>query len=390
MLSIASVRALALDDTDVDTVQEIAISLVNEDGQSAASYPIPAGSNTVKDVLFKPTINDRLLDYRRAVLEISDPSRNLIYKMPFEGQVPPIIHWDGFFTDNESVETDQRYFVRLLLVYPDKQILSSPWAFFSTRLRTVYDDARKVKGNYVSLYIIPTGALHTLILSTPNTQSAIFPNVYGDVSLVWKEKHSLTLKLEATSNIIFNYNTQRDGVFYSDISLYYRYRLAGGPLRAPVLPASPPFGNYKFRVPNGRPEVWGRPFNAQVGGRIFYTTIRGPGNQLKVPGATIDEELARRFQGLSLVADCDHLWGEFRFHIGGEVGYTVFQGNLWIFGADAAITYDRFEIVSPGLQLRYTLYDGKPSHDGFDGTIGGASSVSNHVVLAGVVLNFKL
>ena len=57
-------------------------------------------------------------------------------------------------------------------------------------------------------------------------------------------------------------------------------------------------------------------------------------------------------------------------------------------GLSLALTYDRFEFVAPGFETRYQLFHGVPAQDPFMGAATGA--ITNHVLMSGVTLKFKL
>lgn len=364
-------------------MQDIAVALVDGNGQLLTTYPMTTGRDATNDLTFQATIDAKNQGYKAALLELSDPAHNAKARIELEGEVPELMHWDGQFPGRLGIEKGRRYFMRLVLFYADGRALSSPWAFFSTRLRTAYDTARKVKGSYISLYVIPTGAMHYVSLWTQNRQATLYPNVFGDVALVWKNTHSIILKLEATSNILFGNSNDPTNFAYSDVSLAYRFRLAGAPIRAPLLPPEPPSGNYKYRIPPSRTEIYGKPFNAEAGVRLFYSTIRGEGNQL------IDRETARRFSGVVATLEANQAFDAFRAHLTLEAGYSVFVGKLSVYGIGGAVTYERLENVAPGLEVRYYSITGRPSVDSFTG-IPGLTSISNRLLLAGLTLKFKL
>lgn len=246
-----------------ETVQDISISLVNEEGRTTYAFALPVDQRTPPDVLFRASVDTRHDAYISWGLEITDPSRNLSYRMTYDGSLPSLIHWDGSFNEADSVQPNRRYFMRLFLIFPGGRILSSEWAFFSSRRRNLMDDAPKLKGNYISLYVLPSGSISSAIVFTKSYRNQIFPNILGDIQVIYKDTHSFGLKLEATSNILFNYAVTDTGFFYSDFSLYYKYRILGSPARAPALPASPPLANYRY-VNSYRPELFGALTNSST------------------------------------------------------------------------------------------------------------------------------
>lgn len=376
---------VAFAEADVDTVQDISVKLLDSDGAPALTFPVPRVRNVTMNLKFKVTIDDDLLDYTSWTFEIADPQRKLVKRLSVNGTVPPELTWDGRFSDAESLQPNRRYFIKLLLSYADGRILSSPWGYFSTRPRSSYDDARKVKVDPVELYVIPTGAAYYTAVFTPHLKGSLFPTIYGDLQLIYRGQHAMFVKLEASSNILFRFSDTNTALYYSDFTLGYRYRLTGAPIRAPSVPAAPPTGNYRFRALDGDRTVYGQPFNSEVGLRFFNTVLRGNGN------TSIDGELARRLQGLSVSYIGDRAFGAFRFRWLGELGYSVFFGKIFVMNLEGSITYERWPTVAPGMQLRYAFLKGTPSDDPFDNTAGGSiASITNHLLLWGLVLNFKL
>lgn len=362
----------------ITTTTAISVFLVNERGEETTGLGVPKGKG-VKDILFKYVLKEDAKNFTSWAFEVTDPDHNLSYRMAFEGKLPPLLHWDGIFNAKDSIAVNHKYFMRLLLITRDNKVLASPWAFFNTKVKPLVTGPR-TSGNLISLYITPTGGLYGLYLRTKNYETAAFPTLYGDVRLVWKDIHTFGLRLEATSNVLFGYAETASGFFYSDISLFYRYRLMGAPIRAPLVPVFPAYADARARNVEFRLERFAKPQNAEVGVRIFNSLLRG------YDGAPIDPELSRFVQGLAITGHYDRALGAFRFHGGVEAGYTVFRGRLVLGSAEVGFTYERVASLSPGLQIRYQILTGSPAGDQFNAS----EQVTDQMLFGGFILYFKI
>lgn len=354
----------------------ISVYLANAKGEANSAYPFSGGKGA-RDVIFMHTVPENFPPYRSWVLEITDASDKSKFQFGMDGVTPKVLHWDGFFQDGTQLLLGHRYFVRLLLLFEEKgQIISSPWSYFDTVEKVEAVELLQSNWETIALYIVPSGAAYASMVKTQTQSMIAFPTIYADVKAVYEDMHTLGMRFEATSNTLIAHTLS--GFFYSDFSLFYMKRLKGAPMRAPIIPVLPPNLQKKGR-PLGE-SVYGKRVNWEVGVRLFYTVLRS------IIGNAADAEMVRSANGLSLITHYDHGWGAFRASIDGELGYSVFNGRVIVGGASFGIGYDRFSSVFPMLQVRYQGYMGKPPSDQYNAD----TEIMNHVIMGGLMLNFKL
>ena len=371
---------------EVETVQGIGARLVNERGAPEASFGIPAVAGAPMLLRFRPRVDEGNEGYRAWFLDVTDPTRKLSARVSGSGKLPREILWDGKFPGGSPIEPGRRYFVKLILTALEGGFVASPWSFFSTRRLTSYDTAKSVRGEFLNLYIVPTAAAHAAVLLANGRRTITFPNVVADLQFIFKDVHCVQVRMEATSNILFPFQfTKATPFYFSDVSASYRFRLLGLPIRAPEAPTPPPTESIRLVIPDYQAGAFGETINAELGVRFFRSVFRSDGN------TPFDAELAREVMGLSVVGYYDQAYSKLRLRLGGQAGYSVFRGDMLLFSAEGAITYERFRFVAPGVQLRYQLLTGTPQADDFNGArAAGAGRVTNHLVFLGAVLHFKL
>ena len=120
-----------------------------------------------------------------------------------------------------------------------------------------------------------------------------------------------------------------------------------------------------------------------MGGRLFTTTLRGPG------GAPIDADLPRSIQGVGAAFWMDYGMDPLRFYLTGELGYSVFAGKMAVVGADFSVVYSRLASFAPGIQIRAQIFKGRSLPDAFSGTAT-ETDITTALIMTGVVLKFKL
>jgi len=355
----------------------ISTYLANPQGAAVTEYEIEPGASGFRDILFKYDFPENYKGYVSWVFEVSDPENGLNSQMIFEGALPPIIHWDGMFSNEESLKLNQKYYMRLLLVMPGNKVVSSPWGFFVT-----IPKARKgaaSKDDYISLYVVPTGGLYYLRLKTPSYSSSLYPSFLGDLRLIYKDQHTFGFRFEATCNTIFGYGVSETSFLYSDFSLFYRYHILGAPIRAPTLGMNPTHLGFQFKESDD-PERYGQRVNVQLGARLTNTVLRG------FASSSIDNELARVAQGLLGTAHVDYSLWAFRLHGALEAGYSFFKGGLMMASGEAGITYQWMTNIAPGFQLRYQILKGTAAGDQPNAGL----DINNQILFAGLILYFKI
>ncbi len=330
------------------------------------------------DLLFRTRVAKPYDDYVSWAFEAHDPQESHSYQMAFEGKLPEVIHWDGLFSDESEIKLNKKYFIRLILVRPDGKLVASPWGPIVTGKKKAYEGPKN-RGEYITLYVMPNGGGHFIILKTASQTTSMFPAVYGDFRLHLMDKYMCGMGFATTANALFGYQATPTGFGYAEISGFCRYRVLGQPLRAPIVPLSPSFMGKTFK-PSVPDDLYGKPMNFEVGAKLFYTTLRG------FPGTPLDAELFRSATGMSATLNVDRAFWLLRAHAGLELGYSVFRGSLLAAGAEFGLTYDRLKDVAPGIQLKYALYKGRPPGD----QPNAGTSIQNNMVFIGVMGYFKL
>lgn len=330
------------------------------------------------DLLFRTQVGKPYDDYVSWAFEAHDPQESHTYQMAFEGKLPDVIHWDGLFSDESEIKLNKKYFIRLILVRPDGKLVASSWGPVVTGKKKAYEGPKN-RGEYITLYVMPNGGGHFIMLKTATQTVSMFPSVYGDFRLHLFDKYMCGMGFATTANTLFGYQATATGFGYADISGFCRYRAVGQPLRAPIVPLTPSFMGKNFK-PNVPDDLYGSPLNVEVGAKLFYTTLRG------FPGTPLDAELFRSATGMSATVNIDRAFWLFRAHGGLELGYSVFRGSVLAAGAEFGLTYDRLKDVAPGIQVKYALYKGKPPTD----QPNAGASITNNMVFIGVMGYFKL
>ncbi|MBI4403422.1 MAG: hypothetical protein HY537_04635 [Deltaproteobacteria bacterium] len=362
----------------IRTSTDLRVFLVTDKAEETTTLGMPKG-RLVKDIIFKYVLKEDAKNFTSWAFEVTEMDEKLVYRTGAEGKLPPLLHWDGFFNPDAPLKPNRKYFIRLLLIYKDGSAAASPWSFFSTKVMALVGGP-KVKGNVLDLYVLPSGSFHALFTQTKTAKTVSFPCLQVDVRLIWNEVNTFGVRIESTSNLIMGYSVHAAGLFYSDISLYYRYRLLGSPVRAPVLPVFPPYADTTLKKLDYKIEKFSKPHNLEVGIRSFNTLLRG------YEGAPIDPELARFVQGLSFVTVFEQALGVFRGHLTGEAGYTLFKGRCLFASGELGITYQGLTTVAPGLFFRYQVLSGKPAPDQFNAD----TDITNKMVFGGIAIHMKL
>lgn len=362
----------------VKTDSEVQIGVADVNGQLVKEIDLQKDAKGFYDLLFRAKFSEKHADYVSWAFEASDPQENRYYQMAFEGKIPEIIHWDGLFSDETEVKLNKQYHFRLLLVKPDGKLVGSPWNTFTGIVKRPYEGPKN-RGEYITLYVMPYGGGHFLVVKTKTQSATIFPNLVGDFRVNLFDEYMCGMGFDTTANTLFGYTASPDSFGFSEISGYCRYRLLGSPLRAPVLPLTPSYMGKDFK-PHIPEDAWGKPTSVEVGVKLFYSTLRG------MPGAALDSELFRAATGLSATAHASQAFWVFRAHGGLELGYSVFRGSLLTFSGELGVTFDRLRDLAPGLQFRYSYFGGNPPGD----QVNAATAVANHLLFFGVMGYFKL
>lgn len=374
-------RGLRAQDLDTDqqlmTLNTMQVFLADERGEPISTIPITPKDPEL-DLLFRYKIPERSLEYVSWAFEVSQPEKALNYQMAFEGKVPQVLHWDGIFANGSEIAVNQKFYVRLLLVTKTNRILASPWAAFNTTLRSGNEYVKTIP-SFIDLFILPSGGTNYMYLSANTGSATVAPNIFGDFRLIYKNEHTMGLGFDVTSNTLFALNALSNGFSYSDLNLFYRYRLMGAPIRPPVVPMLPGFMGSKVKPVLPR-DAYGKTTNMEVGVKFNTSTLRG------YNGTDLNPGLAKKFQGVSLQYFVDRAVWDLRLHGELSLGYSAFTGKIASIDAAASITYDVLGSFSPGLQFRDLFLTGT-SYDEFTGT---TNSVANNLMMFGVVVYFKL
>jgi hypothetical protein len=231
-------------------------------------------------------------------------------------------------------------------------------------------------------FLTPSFGVSLLQVTTSDFNASPRPLVQAGLGLTLDRVHTVGVEIAATTDF-FTSPSNNDRLFYSNVAFYYRYRFVGGPIRAPIFPVVPTYGAIRIKPMPIPDSVYGPKFDMDVGGRLYFATLHGPG------ATSLDSELARDYQGVELTLTFDRRISDFRLR--GELagGYTVIRGQLVTGAIGFGLTYDQWTQVSPGFQVRYAFINGDASPD--SGTPGaGTLSIGNQLLSAGAVLYFKL
>lgn len=375
---LAPEAAAGVEALNVTSSPAVHIALTDANGDAVKEIGLEKDIKGFYDFFFKTKIDKPHQDYTSWAFEARDPQEGRYYQMAFEGKLPEIVHWDGIFSDETEVKLRKKYFFRLVLVKPGGNLVGSPWISFATGKKKPYEGPKN-RGEYITLYVMPRGGAHLIYLKTNSLSKILYPSAYGDFRIHLLDSYMCGMGFTTTANTVFGYNASAEGFGYSDISGFCRYRLVGRPLRAPILPQSPSYMGKDFKA-NIPEDVWGAPNNLEVGARLFYSTLRG------FAGSALDAQLFRSITGLAATLNYDRALWLFRAHLGLEGGYSVFQGSILTGTVDFGLTYDRLRDIAPGIQIRYSLFKGRPAADQFNAN----TEVTDHMVFLGLMGYFKL
>ncbi|MBI3294813.1 MAG: hypothetical protein HYZ71_08790 [Deltaproteobacteria bacterium] len=376
--------AMPLEDSKVTTDDGIQVFLTNERGEPQTTFYFAPGQRTAEEVVFRHSVSAKRGAYSSWVLEITEPKEGLSYRMAFEGSLPFLIHWDGMFDNERGIVPNRKYFLRLLLVTKEKEVFSSPFAFFSSAEREVESGSHgeKVQIEVAKLFVNLTGGFHVVSAQTPKYSTTLFPNIDGDLGIYWKEMHRFGVRFDVTSSIFsgWNYDAGGNELRYSDLSLSYRWRVAGAPPRRPQLPYTPPYVRGAGGT-NYEPSLFGAPFNLELGVKVFNTVVAGSADQ------AINNEVPGQIQGLALTLNSDMAVSVMRAYLNIEAGSSLFNGGqMNIIGIGGMLVYDRWESIAPGLVFHYMRVSGAPDQT----LLPGVNSISNSLIFAGASLVFKV
>jgi hypothetical protein len=362
----------------VDESKQVGFFLTDPNGNPAVETPLEKDAKGFVDLLFRTKLPKSAKGYSSWGFEASDPEERRYYQMAFEGEVPEIIHWDGVFADESEVKLGRKYFFRLLLVYDDGRIVSSKWGNFSTIKKKGYQGPKN-RGEFITLYVMPDGASHFLFLKTKSQTATTFPHIHGDFKIHLLNDYMCGMGFSTTANTLFGVRSDASSFGYSDVSGFCRYRLMGSPIRAPVIPLSPTYMGKDFKpvIPEG---TFGAPQNLEVGLKLFYSTLRG------TPGSTLHNELFRNALGLAATVNFSQEIWLLRAHMAGEVGYSALKGSLLMLAGELGVTFERLKDISPGVQIKYSLFSGGPPSD----QSNAGTSITNGLLFVGVMGYFKL
>lgn len=350
--------ALPLWAEDAEVIEDdgIQVFLTNERGDPQTTFYFNPGQKSADEVVFRHRVTSSKVEYSSWALEITEPKEGLMYRMVFSGNLPFLIHWDGMFDNDRGIVPNERYFLKLLLIGRDKRVHASPYAFFSTAEREleVGTQVELVQIEAAKLFVQLSGAIKAISTQTPTYNSNLFPNIDGDLGIYWREDHRFGIHFDVTSNILTGWNFYDDGnvLRYSDFSFGYRYRLAGTPPRRPVLPYVPPYLKDAVQPQVYDAKYYGAPLNLEIGARFYNTTAAGAEKQV------INNELPGQMKGLQLTVNVDSTVGRFRAYGALHAGTTLLGGKVNRLGVEAAIVYDRWQSIAPGLFTSMTIFNG--------------------------------
>ncbi|MCB0403407.1 MAG: hypothetical protein KDD51_01380 [Bdellovibrionales bacterium] len=360
----------------VQEVSALQVFLITETGEPTTTLSV-APSTPPDNVVFKYNVPETLKDYEAWALEINDPKRKLTYRMAFEGRMPPLLHWDGKFNATDQLLADQKHFYRLLLIRNGVEIYASPWASFLTQ-GVEGAGAKDFDQNVVKIGIIPTGAVYAAVIRAGNIQKLFFPVLQLDTQLAIGEKDTVGYRLETTSNIL-TASSDSTTFFYTDISVFYRRRLAGKPITSPTIQYFPPYveadWTQKYEVKKLPAQT-----NFEVGMRMMISVLKG------YEGRPLDDEAYGNLKGLVLTGHYSTPFGIFRLRADAEIGYSLFKGRFWMGGLELATTIELFPEISVGPHLRYKFTTGQRSVD----EPLSNKYITNHFFLFGATVIFKI
>lgn len=357
---------------------DVQFVLVDAEAKPTSVFLVPKDTKVALDLLFKATIPPAKASYSSWAIEVSEPKKGLLYQLEMSGEVPGVVHWDGFFSEKEKIKPGTQYFVRLILASDSGKNYASIWSPFTAKWARV--ERTQAIGEALSVYVVPRGSLSFLRVTTNAGASGFFPLTALEFDVVFKDRHHIAFGAQVTNNILFNSANIEQGLFYSEVGVAYRYQLVGAPVRPPQIPFVPDYA--KNQVPEtsvGR-RAFGRVNNVQAGLRFFDATVRG------LAGSTIDSNYARHFSGFSAVASYDQSFFPLRLHLAGEVGYSLVRGGLMRFAGMGGLSYDRIPALVPMIFGRYEVLSGSTAAE----ASRASTSVRNRLLSLGLEILFRI
>jgi len=371
--------------TKIEETSKLGIVLLNPYGEPIIEYPLPTSKNEDIDIVFKPMVDPGLIGYKSWLVEVQDPKQQVTHELGADGKVPDVIHWDGFFAENPKLRPNSKILFRILL-FPKAggTPLASPWSFFQTRMRAE-SDVPKFQKSALKLHFSPKGGFFYSLLKTKGSSSYHFPTLSAEIKAHYGESHSLGLALEASSNVIFNYREEPNAFFYSDIGIYYLYRIVGNVTHKPEVSFVPGYMPKDFKLGKPASAAFGSKSNFELGVKYFSTHLRGFGSEV------IDAELGRAMKGFAGIVNWNYGLGPVRAYWDLEGGYTLLQGKILMLKTQLTFSYDHWVDCSPGIFIRGQMMTGDAQDDDFDGVTGGAATgIQNQLISAGITLLLKI
>lgn len=359
-------------DPPIVTDKDIKISLYSNSGQNTPVFLLNyEDPNT--DILFHYEVPKHQDNYVSWAFEVTQPKQNQAYQMAFEGHLPKIIHWDGYFDAKSSVQVQQKYFVRLLLVKKDNQIAASEWREF-TVLPMKEKPAPLDPSRDPDFYISPTAGILLSTVQSNAVASLSSMHYQTNVRFYLGRRSTLEAKWESTAPFAIALSNGDTAFTFSSLSFYYRFRFFGAPSRPPSFSVIPSYIPRKRQQREYGGEFYGPRFNLELGLGYFHQVLRSEQN------SALDAVLPGQMNGASAVLKADEQIGRFRFFQGVEVGSTLITGSVFSMSGELALGYDYFENVEPALYARYTLFNGNTL----------ATSINPLLPISGSILSFGL
>jgi hypothetical protein len=304
---------------EVTTQKNIQIKLSNESGKVTQTFILNLEDPST-DILFQYEVPKEHLDYKAWAFEVIDPNQKLSYQMAFESKLPKLIHWDGYFDAKTSIQNNQKYKVRLLLIKDKNTVFGSEWSDFSV-LVAKERPAPLEPSRSSKVYITPTLQILMSQLKTATLTSLFQMHYSADVRMILYNRHTLEGRFETTASTPLDFGQTDLSFYYSDMSFYYRFRIFGTPNRPPSFYSIPSYIPRKFEHKKYGREFYGSPFNLEVGAKYFNTNLRG------IAASLIDTEILRQFSGAAFVLKADQQISFLRLHEGFEGGFGFISGQ---------------------------------------------------------------
>lgn len=352
----------------ISTQKNIQIKLSNESGKVTQTFILNLEDPNT-DILFQYEVPKEHLDYKAWAFEVIEPTQKLSYQMAFESKLPKLIHWDGYFDAKTSIQNNQKYKVRLLLIKEKNSIFASEWNEFSVVVAKERP-APLEPSRSSNVYITPTLQILMSQLKTTSLTSLFQMHYSADVRMILYNRHTLEARLETTSSTPIDFGQTDLSFYYSDMSFYYRFRILGSPNRPPSFYSIPSYIPRKFEHKKYGREFYGPPFNLEIGAKYFNTNLRGIATSL------IDSEILRQSSGAAFVIKSDQQISFLRLHEGIEAGYAFISGQAMSLLGEVFLTYDQFSWLSPGMYFRYQMLT--------------ATGYSNSLMSMGLIFQLKI